>query len=222
MLIDLFALPWIGERGFAGDEVGFALHHRIDDLEVVGLERAAGLGDFDNGVGEHGRLDFSGAPAELDFDVDALGGEVALADFDQFGGDDLAFEVFGFFEAAGLGNGEHPAHFAAALLGVGEGGDAGDIEAALDDPVNAGEAGVEHAVIDVARHLLRADEHALDLAVVDGGKVGAAVGVDVPAGALEESDGGVLQAAFGDAETKFVSHWRPPDLRPRIRGRWGG
>jgi hypothetical protein len=56
-------------------------------------------------------------------------------------------------------------------------------------------------VIDVARHLLRANQHALDLGVVDGGEVGAAVGVDVPAGALEESDGRILQAALGDAES---------------------
>ena len=107
-------------------------------------------------------------------------------------------------------HGEHPAHLAAALLGVGERGDAGHVEAALDHPVDAGEAGVENAVIDVARHLLRANQHALDLGVVDGGKVGAAVGVDVPAGALEERDGRVLQAAFGNAETKFVSHGPPP------------
>ena len=136
-------------------------------------------------------------------------GEVALADFDQFSGDDLAFEVFGLLKAAAFGNGEHPAHLAAALLGIGERGDAGDVEAALDHPVDAGEAGVEHAVIDVARHLLRANQHALDLGVVDGGKVGAAVGVDVPAGALEESDGCILQAAFGDAESEFVSHGVP-------------
>ena len=171
-------------------------------LQAIGLERAAGLGDFDNGVGQRGRLHFGCAPTELDLDVDALGGEVALADFDQLGGDDLTFEVFGLFKAAAFGNGQHPAHLAAALLGVGERGDAGDIEAALDDPVDAGEAGVENAVIDVAGHLLGADQHALDLGVVDGGKVGAAVGVDVPAGALEESDGGILQAAFGNAESE--------------------
>jgi hypothetical protein len=54
-------------------------------------------------------------------------------------------------------------------------------------------------VLDVAGHLLRADEHALDLHVVDGGEVAAAAGVDAPACALEESDGGVLQAAFGNS-----------------------
>ncbi len=36
-LIDLLALPRVGERGLAGDEMRLALHHRVDDLEVVGL-----------------------------------------------------------------------------------------------------------------------------------------------------------------------------------------
>ena len=95
-------------------------------------------------------------------------------------------------------------HGHAGLLGVGEGGDALDVGLVLEDPVVAGEAGVEGAVLDVASHLLRADEHALDLDVVDGGEVAAAAGVDAPAGALEESDGGVLQAAFGNAKLQFA------------------
>ena len=56
-------------------------------------------------------------------------------------------------------------------------------------------------MIDVAGHLLRANQHALNLRVVDGREVGAAVGVDVPAGALEERNGGILQTAFGNAES---------------------
>ena len=56
-------------------------------------------------------------------------------------------------------------------------------------------------MIDVAGHLLCANQHALDFAVVDGGKVGASVGIDVPARALEECKGGILQAAFGNSET---------------------
>ncbi len=79
-----------------------ALHHGIDDLEMIGLERAAGLGDFDDGVGEHGRLHFGGAPAELDLHIHAAIGKVALAHFDEFGGDDFAFEIFGFLKAAGI------------------------------------------------------------------------------------------------------------------------
>ncbi len=67
----------------------------------------------------------------------------------------------------------------------------------------AGQPGVEHAVLDVARHLLRADQHAFDLGIVDRGKIRAAAGRDVEAGAAEQVDGRVLQAAFGDAEFQF-------------------
>ena len=72
-------------------------------------------------------------------------------------------------------------------------------------------------MIDVARHLLCANQHALDLGVVDGWKVAAAVGVDVPTGALEESDGRILQTAFGNAKTKLVSHGSTPSALDRNR-----
>src|SRR6266568_3757622 len=134
---------------------------------MVRLERAARFGHFYNGVSKHGRLHFRCSPAEFDFDVDTLGGEVALGDFNKFGGYDLSFKVFGFFKPAALGNGKHPAHLAAALLCVSERSDACDVEAAFNYPVNSGQAGVEHTMIDVACHLLRANQHALDLAVVD-------------------------------------------------------
>ena len=41
----------------------------------------------------------------------------------------------------------------------------------LEDPVQAGQATVEHALLDVLGHLLRADQRALDLGVVDAGEV---------------------------------------------------
>ena len=189
--------------------MGFAFEHGVNDLEMVGLERAAGLSDFNDSVGERGRLDFCCAPTEFNLYVDAFGGEVTLADFDEFRSDDFAFEVFCAFKTAAFRHCEDPTNLAASLLGVGKRSDAGDIEAALDHPVDAGEAGVEYAVIDVARHLLGADEHALDFGIVDGGKVGAAVGVDVPAGPFEKSDGGILQAAFGDAESELIGHGIP-------------
>src|ERR1035438_1465880 len=182
--------------------MGFAFHYRVNDLEVVGLERTASLSNLDYGVGKHGRLDFGCAPTELDFDTYAFGREVSLGYFNQFGGDDHAFKIFSLLKAAAFRNGQHPAHLAAALFGISQRCDAGNFEAAFDDPVDTGEAGIENAVIDVTRHLLRANQHALDLAVVDGGEVGAAVSVDVPASALEESNGCILQTAFGDAESE--------------------
>jgi len=132
--------------------------------------------------------------------------EVAFGDLDELGGDGFSGEVFGFLVGRVLRDGEHPADLLAALFGVDEAGDALHVEGALDDPVDAGESGVEDAFFHVAGHLLGADEHALDLGVVDGGEIGAAIGVDAPSGAFEEGDGGVLQAAFGDAEAEFVCH----------------
>ena len=179
--------------------------------------RAASFGDFDDGVGEGWGFDFGGAPAEFNFHRNVFAGEVFLCDFDEFGGDDFAGEVFGALPGGAFGDGEDPADATAALLGVDEAGDGFDVEAALDNPVDAGEASVENAVVDVAGHFLGADEHALDVGVVDVGEVGAAVGVDVPAGALEEGDGGVLQAAFRDAKAEFVGHAATP--APAVRGR---
>ena len=88
----------------------------------------------------------------------------------------LPFEILRRADGRVLGRGQHPPHLAEALLGVDEVGDAGQhagravAELVLGDPVLAGEPRVEHAVRDVARHLLRANQHAFDLRIVDGGK----------------------------------------------------
>src|SRR3954470_738340 len=58
-------------------------------------------------------------------------------------------------------------------------------------------------MLDVAGHLLRANEHAFDLRVVDRGEVGTPVCVDVKSGAREQRDGRVLQTAFGNAKADF-------------------
>ena len=143
-------------------------------------------------------------------------GEVALSGGDEFGGDDFAFQVVDRAEGGGFGDGEDPADFAEALLGVDEVGDGDDVGLDFLDPVAAGEAGIEDAVFDVAGHFLGADEHAFDFGIVDGGEVGAAGGGDGEAGAAEEIDGGVFEAAFGDAE--FELHGLAPVDRGGIVG----
>jgi hypothetical protein len=82
----------------------------------------------------------------------------------------------------------------------------------LGDPVEAGQPGVEHAVADVARHLLRADQHALDLGIVDRREVRARADVDVEAGAREQLNRRVLQRALRDAELR-ASWNRDPSAR---------
>ena len=135
-------------------------------------------------------------------------GQVAFGGGYQFGGDDFAVEIVDGVEAAAGGHGQHPADFAEALLGVDEVGHGDNLRFIFRDPIQAGEARVEDAVFDVARHFLGADEHALDIGIVDGREVGAAAGGDVKAGAAEQIDGRVFQAAFGNAEFQF--HALPP------------
>ena len=76
-----------------GDQLGVGFEHGVDDLELVGAQAGAGLGDLDDGVGQHRRLDLGGAPTEFDLGLDAVRGQVALGGGDQFGGDDLAFQI---------------------------------------------------------------------------------------------------------------------------------
>ena len=114
-----------------------------------------------------------------------------------------------------FGNGENPADAREALLGVNEFGELLDIRASFDDPVMAGDAGVERARFDVAGHFLGADEKAFDFGVVDGRDVAARVDTDFPSGAAEEIDGGVLQAAFRNAELEAAHRLILPRLRLR-------
>ncbi len=62
-------------------------------LQLVGAQRGAGLGHFHDGVGQHRRLHFGGAPTEFHLGRHAVRGQVALGGGHQLGGDDLAFQV---------------------------------------------------------------------------------------------------------------------------------
>ena len=73
--------------------------------------------------------------------------------------------------AARFGNSENPANFAETLLSIDQVGYCDDVGADFGDPVETGEAGIENAVLDVARHFLSTDEHALNVGVVDGREV---------------------------------------------------
>ena len=187
-----------------GDELRGALEHRLDDAELVGAQGTAGLGDLDDRVGQLGELGLGGAPAELDPGGDAALGEPAPGDPDQLGGDDLALEVGGALHRRLLRHGEHPAHLAEALLGVDEVGHRVHGGLVLHDPVVAGEAAVERAVLHVARHLLGAHHHALDVRVVDGREVRALRDGDEEPGATEEVDGRVLEAPL--RQSKLECH----------------
>src|SRR5262249_36960564 len=84
-----------------------------------------------------------------------------------------------------------------------------DLGVVFQDPVVAGQAAVERAVLDVARHLLGADERTLDLRVVDGRVVAAAGVGDLVAGLAEQLRRRLLQAARGDAHLQDRLAHRP-------------
>src|SRR5581483_7839980 len=131
----------------------------------------AGLGDLHNSKNKHGRLDLGRTPGKFDGDVYAALGKPVARDADQFGGDDAAIEIARVLEPGIFRHRKYPTHLAAALLGVDQVGHADHLESALDHPIAAGESGVEHAVLHVARHLLRANQHAFDLGIIGRSKV---------------------------------------------------
>jgi len=63
---------------------------------------------------------------------------------------------------------------------------------------------VEHAVFDVARHFLSANEHAVNLGISRACEVGAAVSEDGKSGAREQLQRGLLQTTFRN--TKLNLH----------------
>ena len=71
-------------------------------------------------------------------------------------------------------------------------------------PQVAGDAGIEHAGMDVAGDLLGAEQDWLKLGVVDHRLIGARRRAEVPARALEEIKGGLLQTAFGETDSELV------------------
>ena len=85
-----------------------------------------------------------------------------------------------------LRHAEHPADRPAADLGEDQLGHLVDVGPGLHDPVVAGQSGVEHAVLDIAGHLLGADQQALDLVVVDRGVIAPRAEGDLVAGPAEQ------------------------------------
>ena len=188
----------------AGDEARRALQHHVHDLEVVRAQRGARLGHVDDGVGEDRRLDFGRAPGEFDIRLHAVLRQEAPGHAYRLGGDATALEVLHRVERRVLLGRHHPAHRAVIGPRRAQVGDFRHVEVVLQDPVEAGDGAVDDALADVAGHLLRPDQDALDLRVVDVGVVGAAGDAQVVAGAYEQLLRGFLQAAFGYAEAQAL------------------
>src|SRR5581483_194071 len=186
-----------------GDELRLRFAYGFDNAQAIGSKRASRFGYLDDGIGQNGRLHLCCAPGELDFYRDVLRSEVVLCSVDQLCSDDAIAQVFRLLKTGILRHGQNPAHLPAALFGIDKIGDSLDNESAFNYPITASQSGIEKPVLDVARHLLRSDQHAFNLRVVDAGEIRATTSVDVETRASEEGDGRVLQAAFGNAEANL-------------------
>ena len=119
-------------------------------------------------------LGLGGAPGELDLHVDAALGEPPLACTRPARwrrGSRAGPRAVCTGESPG--HDEHPARRAEARLRVDQLLRHHDVGVVLEHPVAAGDAGVERAALDVARHLLRAHQQAAERRVVDAGEVAA-------------------------------------------------
>ena len=73
--------------------------------------------------------------------------------------------------------------------------------AVLDDPVVAGDAAIQKAMLDIAADLLRADEPDVQFLIIHIRNIGTAAHGNVIARLRHLLDGGFLQAAFGQAKS---------------------
>src|SRR5205807_8133507 len=80
-----------------------------------------------------------------------------------------------------------------------------DLGIVFKDPVVSRQATIQRSILHVARHLLSADERAVDLRIVDGRVITAAGKGDFVAGLAEKVAGRLLQAAGGYAELETLS-----------------
>ena len=72
-VVHLLPLPRVGVGCVVGDEARVVLCSSSATMRrLLAPQRAAGLRDFDDGVGQARRLDFGRAPAEFDLRLDAV------------------------------------------------------------------------------------------------------------------------------------------------------
>ena len=181
-----------------GDQTRGAREDGVHDPELVGPERASGLGDVDDRAhAREGGLDLGRAPRVLDLDVHARGVEKRARRAHELGrGRDGALEVPELPDRAVLGNRDDPRRGVRGGLGVPQLRDLDDVAVVLDDPVVAADADVDDAVLHVQRDLLRAKQHHRQVLVRTRGEVVAVLHLHRHARAREELLGGFLERAL--------------------------
>ena len=166
-LLKLGALGLVLPARLVGDESGRRGKNRIDDAEIVGAERTAGLGKIDDRVDELGSLDLGRTPAKLDVGLDAVLLEIALDEADGLCGNTLAVQILDGLDLRIVRNGENPTDGIRGRLGIVKLADLFDVAAVFVDPVKTADTRVKKTELDITAHLLGSQESTLDLFVVD-------------------------------------------------------
>ena len=187
------------------DEDVSRLEDRLHDAEVVRPKAAPRLGQLDDRVGQARRLHLGGPPGELDLGLDPLFLQVAPGELDQFGRHPLPLQIPDPLDGGIVRDRHHPPDRAQASSRIEEGTNLLHLRVLLQHPVPPGQPHVEDAVLDVARHLLGADQETGKFRVVDRGDVAAGADVDVEAGLAEQVQGGLLQAPLRQADVQDVA-----------------
>ena len=151
------------------------------------------------------RLDLGRAPGEVHADVlHVVRRQIALRHADGLRRDALALEVGGALDVRIFRHGQHPAQRIAPDFAVDQLAHLDHVRARLLDPVESGQAAVEHAFLHEHRHFLRAQQHALDLRVVDRRVQRTRIDLDIVARLREKGGRGGFEASFRKAEDQFV------------------
>ena len=172
-LLHRLALLGVRVRGRVGDELGVGDEDRVEHAQPRGAQRATGLGDVDDGVGDLGDLRLGGAVRQRDLGLHAVLLEEAARQLRILGVDAHAVgEILHRLPRAVARHREHDARRPSRRLRVVQLGERRDVGAGLLDPVARGDAEVEEPVGDVPRDLLRPQDHDFaDTRVVDRGAV---------------------------------------------------
>ena len=145
--------------------------NRIDNAEIVGAERGSRLRKVNNGIHKLRSLHLCSAPAELDIGLDAVLLEVALHKTDSLSGYTLALEILDSLDLGIVRNRKDPTNRIRCRLRVVEFADLLNIGTILIHPIISADAGIKEPELHIAAHLLRTEQAALDIRIVNGGNV---------------------------------------------------
>ena len=145
-------------------------------------------------------FDLRGAPGKFHAGFYAVLGEVVFRNVHDFGGDNFSIQVSRFLNGGVFRDRQDPADACQPLLCVDQLRQFVHGRTSFHHPVVTGDPRVQHARLDVTRHLLRAHQETLDFRVVNRWNVTSRAQRDLPASTRKKIERRVLQAAFGDSQ----------------------